>query len=81
MERLLHALENGRREIEGREPLPELPYTEEERDDDRKFLQETIPAYQASPGWHSEEARAVLDAWEQRIEERLKGDSQWLDAT
>jgi hypothetical protein len=28
MERYFYAHENARREIEGREPLPELPYTE-----------------------------------------------------
>jgi hypothetical protein len=71
MERLLHALENGRREIAGREPLPELPYTEEDRADDRRFLEETIPAYRERPGWQSEEAKAVLDRWEQHIRDNL----------
>lgn len=73
MERLLHALENNRRDLDGREPLPDLPYTEEDREDDRRFLEEVIPAYRAGRGWQTEEARAVLDYWQQRTEERLKG--------
>jgi hypothetical protein len=61
MERFLHVLENARREIEGREPLPDLPYTEEDRQDDEEFLRETLPAYRANPGWQTEEAQSVLD--------------------
>ena len=71
MERWLHAHENARRVIEGREPLPDLPYTDEDRENDRAFLQEGIPAYRAGPGWQTEEARAVLDYWEQSLRERL----------
>jgi hypothetical protein len=75
MERLLHALENARREMDRREPLPELPYTEEDREDDRRFLEETIPYYRERPGWQTEEARAVLDYWEEQALKRLrKGD-------
>lgn len=72
MERFLHALENARREIEGREPLPELPYTEEDRKDDQEFLQETIPAYRASLGWQTVEAQHALDEWERDTIERLQ---------
>jgi hypothetical protein len=43
MERWLHAHESARRVIEGREPLPDLPYTDEDRENDRAFLQESIP--------------------------------------
>src|SRR5215212_1181796 len=64
MERFLHALENARREIEGREPLPDLPYTEEDRQDDEEFLREMLPVYRASPGWQTQEAQSVLDEWE-----------------
>jgi hypothetical protein len=71
LERLLHAHENGRREIQGLEPLPELPYTEEDAFEDRRFLEETIPAYRERPGWQSEEAKAVLDRWEQHIRDNL----------
>jgi hypothetical protein len=71
LERLLHAHENGRRELNGLEPLPELPYTEEDAFDDRRFLEETIPAYRELPGWQSEEAKAVLDRWEQHIRDNL----------
>ena len=70
-ERYFHAHENARREIEGREPLPELPYTEEDRADDRRFLEETIPMYRALPGWQSGEGKAILDTWEQHTRERL----------
>jgi hypothetical protein len=72
MERFLHALENARREIEGREPLPELPYTEEDRKDDEEFLRETLPFYRASLGWQGEEAQHVLDTWERDTIERLQ---------
>jgi hypothetical protein len=64
MEHFLHAVENAHREIEGREPLPELPYTEEDRRDDEEFLRETLPAYRASPGWQTEEAQRILNEWE-----------------
>jgi hypothetical protein len=74
MERLLHVIENGRREIEGRELLPDLPRTEQDREGDRRFLEETIPAYRESRGWQTEEARAVLDHWQRHTEERLRGD-------
>jgi hypothetical protein len=70
MERLLHLHENARREIEGREPLPELPYTEEDREDDRRCLEEIIPAYRASPGYQSGEGKAFLDHWEQSIRDK-----------
>ncbi len=73
MERYLHAHENARLEIEGLEPLPELPYTEEDREDDRRFIEETIPVYRASLGWQTKGAQAVLDYWQRQTEERLKG--------
>ena len=72
MERLLHALENARREIEGREPLQDLPYTEEDRREDEEFLAHTLPTYRASPGWQTEEAQSVLDDWEKHTLERLQ---------
>ena len=71
MERFLHALENARREIEGREPLPELPYTEEDRKDDEELMRQTLPVYRARLGWQTEEARHVLDIWERDTIERL----------
>jgi hypothetical protein len=72
MERLLHAHENARREIERREPLPELPYTEEDREDDRRCLEELIPKYRASPGYQSGEGKAFLDRMEQETSVRLE---------
>jgi hypothetical protein len=72
MERFLHVIENARREIEGRELLPDLPYTEEDREGDRRCLEETIPAYRASPGYQSGEGKHFLDEWEKHIREKLK---------
>jgi hypothetical protein len=71
MERFLHLHENARREIHGLEPLPELPYTDEDREDDIRCLEETIPAYRTSPGYRHGEGKAFLDHWEQTTSERL----------
>jgi hypothetical protein len=71
MERLLHLHENARREIEGREPLPDLPYTDEDREDDRRCLAEVIPAYRTSPGYQHGQGKDFLDQWEQETRERL----------
>ena len=71
-ERLFHEFENGRRELHGLGPLPDLLYTEEDREDDRRFLAEAIPEYRASRGWQTEEAQAVLDYWEQHTREKLE---------
>jgi hypothetical protein len=76
MERLLHLHENARREIHGLEPLPGLPYTKEDREDDKETLEETIPAYRMSPGYQSGEGKAYLDRWERETRERLaKGET------
>ena len=72
MERLLYSLESARRELEGRGPLPDLPYTEEDRQDDQEFLLETLPTYRASPGWQTEEAQSALDEWEKHTLEKLE---------
>ena len=56
-ERFLHTHEQARREIEGREPLPDLSYTDEDRADDEDTLAATIPAYRTSPGYQSGRAR------------------------
>jgi hypothetical protein len=70
-ERYLHVHENGRREIQGLEPLPDLPYTEEDRADDRETLEETIPRYRMSPGYQSGDGKAFLDQWERSIRDKL----------
>ena len=69
LEAYFRALENLDREKAG---LPPLPYTEEDRRDDEEFLLETLPFYRANPGWQTEEARHVLDEWEQDTIERLQ---------
>ncbi len=74
MTRLLHEMGQARRRLAGLVPEDDLPYTEEDRENDRRFLEEDIPAYRAGPGWQTEEAKAVLAYWQQRAEERLKGD-------
>jgi hypothetical protein len=71
LERLLHLHEQARREIEGREPLPDLPYTDEDRVDDRRCLAEVIPQYRMSPGYQSGEGKAFLDHWERETRQRL----------
>jgi len=71
MERFLHLHENASREIAGLEPLPDLPYTQEDREDDRRSLEEVIPSYRASPGYQSGEGKYFLDEWEQATRERL----------
>lgn len=72
-ERYLHAHENARRWLRGLEPLPDLPYTQEDREDDQRTLEETIPAYRNGGGWNTEESRVFLDCWERNTRERLYG--------
>jgi hypothetical protein len=74
MTRFLHEIGQARRRLAGLVPEDDLPYTEEDRENDRRFLEETIPAYRAGPGWQTEEARAVLDYWQQQTLKRLEGD-------
>jgi hypothetical protein len=68
LQRYFKALANHRRAEAGLEPLA---YTEEDREDDRRCLEEVIPVYRAASGWQTEEARRFLDAWEQHIREKL----------
>jgi hypothetical protein len=68
LERYFKDLANHRRAEAGLEPLA---YTEEDREDDRRCLEEVIPVYRAASGWQTEEARRFLDAWEQHIREKL----------
>ncbi len=71
-ERYFHAHENARRELEGLKPLPELPYTEEDREDDERTLEETIPAYRNSRSGETERIAAFLDEWEREVRDRLR---------
>jgi hypothetical protein len=71
-ERYFHAHENARREIDGLEPLPELPYTKEDYDDDLNTLNTTIPSYRDNGGWTSEASRAFLDEWEREASKRVE---------
>jgi hypothetical protein len=72
-ERYLHVHENARRVNIGLEPLPDLPYTKEDHEEDLDTLQTTIAAYRNSAGWKTEESRAFLDEWERETRERLYG--------
>ncbi len=72
VERYFHALDNARREIDGLEPLPNLPYTKEDYEDDLRTLHEHIPAMRTSAGWQKEEARTLLDEWERSLREKLE---------
>ena len=71
-ERYFHTHENTRRRLRGLEPLPDLPYTQEDHEEDLDTLETTIPAYRNSGGWETEESRAFLDRWERDIRERLE---------
>ena len=75
-ERYFRTHENARRGLRGLEPLPDLPYTQEDREDDERTLEETIPAYRSSGGWETEESRAFREGWERDIRERLYGKEQ-----
>jgi hypothetical protein len=59
MTRFLHEIGQARRRLAGLVPEDDLPYTEEDRENDRRFLEETKPAYRAGPGWQTEEAKAL----------------------
>jgi hypothetical protein len=69
LEAYFRALENHERASAGLEPLP---YSEVDRRADEHFMRETLPAYRASPGWQTEEARHVLGEWERNTHERLQ---------
>jgi hypothetical protein len=69
LQRYFKELANFRRCEAGLDPLP---YTPEDLEDDRRCLEETIPAYRASPGWQSEEAQRMLAHWEQHIRDNLE---------
>ena len=69
LERYFHALQNAEREEKGLEPLPGLPYTEEDYHDDLR----AIAAYRANLGGQTEEAQDVLDEWERDV------NNQWIE--
>ena len=71
-ERYFHAHENARRDLAGLEPLPKLPYTREDYDDDLNTLNTTIPVYRDSGGWPSGASRAFLDNWEREASKRVE---------
>ncbi len=71
-ERYFHAYENSRRERHGLEPLPDLEYTKEDRENDLDTLENVIPVYRASLGWQSEEGQTKLDAWEEQLRQRIE---------
>lgn len=73
VERYLHIFENANRRARGIEPLPDLPYTEEDYEDDLRTLHEHIPAMRANPGCQTEESRTFLDSWERNVQERTEG--------
>ena len=72
VERSMHILENAHRRARGIEPLPDLPYTKEDYEDDLKTLHEDIPAMRNNAGWQKEEARTFLDEWERNLREKLE---------
>ena len=70
-DRFFHTLENARRELYGLEPLPDLEYTEEDRQDDLRALEKTIPYYREGAGWKEEWLVEFLDIWEREVKDRL----------
>lgn len=70
-------VDNARREMDGLDPVALTPEEEAlDLESDRRFLEEGIPAYRASPGWQGEEARTLLDSWERDIRGRLEEAAQ-----
>lgn len=70
LERYFRSVDNYRRELDGLEPLPVLPYTEEDHQDALR----TIAAYCAEPGWQIGEAKAFLDQWESNLKHKFYGE-------
>ena len=71
MDRMLHAMANGRRELLGLPPEPLPRELRETKSDLLDTLQHTIPWYRSHGGWDSGEEKAFLDQWEDRLLERL----------
>jgi hypothetical protein len=69
MDRMYHTLENGRRELEGRDPLPDLPEAplEDTKTDIMNTLSRTIPHYRQHGGWRRGEGKEFLDRWQDRL--------------
>ena len=72
VERYMHIFENANRRTRGLEPLPDLPYTEEDYEDDLRTLEHTISAMRDSAGWQAEKGVAFLDEWERDLREKLE---------
>jgi hypothetical protein len=66
-DRLYHALENGRREVSGRDPLPVPQELEETREEILDTLSRTIPHYRRSPGYQGGGGAEFLDRWQDRL--------------
>lgn len=69
LETYFRALKNHRRVDAGLDPLP---YSDLDRREDERFLEETLPTYRAAPGWQRRAARATLDGMEEHVRERLR---------
>lgn len=67
LERYFAELENSQRVRAGLEPL-EIPYTREELANDLTMIEEA----RSDAGWQTPEARALLDAWERDVREKLE---------
>jgi hypothetical protein len=70
-DRLYHALENGRRELEGLDPMPMPEELEETREEILDALGTTIPHYRRYPGYQGGDGAEFLAAWEDRLLEQL----------
>jgi hypothetical protein len=71
MDRLYHALENARRELDGLDPLPTPLQLEGTKDDILHTLRHVIPHYRARGGYSHGHGAEFLCEWEDCTLEKL----------
>jgi hypothetical protein len=67
MDRMYHSLENGRRELSGRAPLPTPEELRETSEEILDTLATTIPYYRQRGGWRYGEGKEFMDRWQDRL--------------
>jgi hypothetical protein len=80
LDKWLHEYENGRRTLQGLEPLPLPPELEDARADVLHTLRHVIPYYRERGGYRDGDGAEFLRRWEdtalEKLSERDKGDEQ-----
>ena len=71
MSRLYFERNNARRQLDGLDPLPTPPELRETKDEVVHALKVTLPHYRQSGGWQRGEGKEFLDAWQDRLREKL----------